>query len=184
MHIIIAGDLVPTESNIELFNTANLNILLGRELLDLWNSADKRIFNLEVPLTEESKPINKWGLNLRAPKSTILGIKTLNPSLVTLANNHILDQGARGLNSTISILKDNCIPFVGAGSNLIDASKPYIIFENELKVGIYACAEYEFSIATEYTPGANPFDPLESLDHLQELKKQCDYVIVIYHGGK
>ena len=108
MHIIIAGDLVPTESNIELFNTANLNILLGRELLDLWNSADKRIFNLEVPLTEESKPINKWGLNLRAPKSTILGIKTLNPSLVTLANNHILDQGARGLNSTISILKDNC----------------------------------------------------------------------------
>src|SRR5699024_1436352 len=33
-------------------------------------------------------------------------------------------------------------------------------------------------------PGANPFDPLESFDHIQELKSKCDYVIVLYHGGK
>ena len=33
-------------------------------------------------------------------------------------------------------------------------------------------------------PGANPFDPLESLDHIQELKTKCDYAIVLYHGGK
>lgn len=32
--------------------------------------------------------------------------------------------------------------------------------------------------------GANPFDPFESLDHIQNLKRSCDYVIVLYHGGK
>ena len=53
-----------------------------------------------------------------------------------------------------------------------------------MKIGIYACAEHEFTIATANTPGANPFDPLESLDHIVTLKAECDYVIVLYHGGK
>ena len=51
-------------------------------------------------------------------------------------------------------------------------------------IGVYACAEHEFTIAEENVPGANPFDPLFSLDHISELKKMCDYVIVLYHGGK
>ena len=33
-------------------------------------------------------------------------------------------------------------------------------------------------------PGANPFDPLESLDHIAALKAQCDFCIVLHHGGK
>lgn len=33
-------------------------------------------------------------------------------------------------------------------------------------------------------PGANPFDFLESLDHISNLKQKCDYVIALYHGGK
>ena len=108
----------------------------------------------------------------------------MNPSLVVLANNHILDQGEQGLKSTKDILNKNNIPFVGVGENLAEASKPYIIQKDGLKIGVYACAEHEFSIATNIKPGANPFDPLESLDHIQELKNKCDYVIVLYHGGK
>ena len=39
MQIIIAGDLVPTKSNIELFNSADLKKLLGEELLSIWYNA-------------------------------------------------------------------------------------------------------------------------------------------------
>jgi len=184
MQILIAGDLVPTQSNIALFTVADVRTLLGEELLFLWNSADMRIFNLEAPITDELNPISKCGPNLIAPTSTIKGIKALNPSLITLANNHILDQGVRGLNSTRDILNSNDIPFVGVGDNLTAASKPYILQRDNLKIGVYACAEHEFSIATDTSPGANPFDPLESLDHIQDLKSMCDYVIVLYHGGK
>lgn len=184
MKLIIAGDLVPTKSNIDLFNKADISSLLGDELLSLWNAADMRIFNLEVPLTDKENPIAKCGPNLIASTSTVNGIKALNPSLLTLANNHILDQGEQGLKSTEYILNKNNISFVGVGNNLDEASKPYIIQNNELKIGIYACAEHEFTIATEKKPGANPFDPLESLEHIQNLKDQCDYVIVLYHGGK
>jgi len=184
MQLIIGGDLVPTQSNIDLFSNADITELLGEELLSLWNVADMRIFNLEVPITNKENPIAKCGPNLIAPKSTVKGIKALNPSLITLANNHILDQGMQGLKSTEDTLNNSEIPFIGIGDNLFEASKPYIFQKDGVKIGIYACADHEFSIATENTPGANPFDPLESLDHIQNLKAECDYLIVLYHGGK
>ncbi|GKX31762.1 hypothetical protein SH1V18_42420 [Vallitalea longa] len=184
MKILIAGDLVPTQSNIDLFNNADINTLLGEDLLSLWNNIDARIFNLEVPLTDKENFINKCGPNLISPTSTVNGIKALNPSLITLANNHILDQGEQGLISTQNVLNRNKLPFIGVGDNLTEASKTYILQQNGLKIGIYACAECEFSIATENTSGANPFNPLESLDHIYKLKDKCDYVIVLYHGGK
>lgn len=45
-------------------------------------------------------PIAKCGHNLIAPTSSVNGIKALNPSLLTLANNHILDQEEQGLKLT------------------------------------------------------------------------------------
>lgn len=184
MHLIIGGDLVPTKSNIDLFVNENIKSLLGEELFSLWNSAEIRIFNLEAPLIDKENPIAKMGPNLIAPTSTIKGIKALNPSLVTLANNHILDQGIEGLNSTENLLSEYNIPYTGVGDNLTQSSKPYILERDGISIGIYTCAENEFTIATDKTPGANPFDPLESLDHIQKLKSRCDYVIVLYHGGK
>ena len=135
-------------------------------------------------MVDEQTPIEKFGPNLYAPKITIKGIKGLDPTLLTLANNHILDQGIKGLESTIKLLNENNIPYTGIRKNLHAANIGYTIENSGYKLGIYACAENEFSIATSTQPGANPFDPLESLDHIKALKNECDYVIVLYHGGK
>lgn len=182
--IIIGADLVPTEKNYQYFKKGDAETLVGTELLKKINSVDFTIFNLEVPLTDRKQPIEKCGPNLIAPMNTIKGLKIINPYFFTLANNHILDQGKQGLDSTIEALNQAGIAYAGAGNNLDEARQPYIIELNEVKVGIYCCAEHEFSIATESKAGANPFDPLESLDHVIKLKEQCEYVIVLYHGGK
>lgn len=184
MSIIIGGDLVPTQSNQKLFSEGNISNLFGEEIISVLNEADYRIFNLEVPLADKETPIDKCGPNLIAPTSTVKGIKALNPTVLTLANNHILDQGEQGLKSTEETLIENDINFIGAGENLSKAHKAYIIEQDGMKIGIYACAENEFTIATDATSGANPFDPFESLDHIKNLKRSCDYVIVLYHGGK
>lgn len=184
MKILIGGDLVPTESNRNLFESCDVKSLLGQELITLLSGADYRIFNLEVPLTDVVTPVDKRGPNLVAPTATVAGIKAIGANLVTLANNHILDQGEQGLLSTIQTLQKNEIAYLGAGENLQAAQKTYILEQDGHRIGVYACAEHEFSIATSYTAGANPFDPLESLDHITELKNQTDYVIVLYHGGK
>lgn len=184
MRIIIAGDLVPTKQNIDLFYNGNIEELMGSELQSIWENADIRVFNLETPLVDRIDPIPKCGPNLFAPTKTVNGIKALNPSLVTLANNHIMDQGEQGLQSTLNILHKHDINFTGVGYNLSEASKPFIFRRDGFKIGVYSCAEHEFSIATKDGAGANPFDLLDSFDHIYELKSQCDYVIVLYHGGK
>ena len=183
--LLIGGDLVPTESNIKMFSDGDVLQLLGYELLDVLVDANYRMFNLEAPITDTTVPINKCGPNLTISPATIGGIKKIGVDVFGLANNHILDQGNSGLESTINILEKNRIRHLGAGMNLFEAAKPLIIELGEKRIGVYACAEHEFTIAGENHPGANPFDPLESMDHIVKLKKDdCDYIIVLYHGGK
>ena len=180
--VIVGGDFGPSKSNYSLFEEGNIKALIDSPLLTLLESADFRIFNLELPLTDTEKPISKDGPNLIAPASTINGIKLLNP-ILSLANNHIMDQDEQGLFQTMNQLSEHNITFLGSGKNIADAAKPFIMEKDGLKIGIYSCAEHEFSIAEENMAGANPFDPMESLDHIVNLKSKCDFVIVIYHGG-
>lgn len=184
MDLIIGGDLAPTKSNYYVFEQGDIESIIGEKILNCIRKSDFRIFNLEVPLTDELKPVLKDGPNLFAPVATLKGIKQLNPDILALANNHILDQDEQGLHRTITELDKYGIKHVGADANLEKASIPLVLEKNGIKVGVYACAEYEFSIAGEKSAGANPFDPLESPDHISALREQSDFVIVLHHGGK
>lgn len=182
--MVIGADLVPTKSNTELFIDGDVDRLIGERLKDVLSGASNCIFNLEVPLADEEQPIIKQGPNLVAPTATINGYKAIGADILTLANNHILDQGVQGLESTLKELDMSGIHHLGTGENLLTASEPFVFDFAGKKVGVYACVEHEFSVATDRNPGANPFDPLWSFDHVQELKNKVDYVIVLYHGGK
>ena len=185
LSIIIAGDLVPSKSNEHLFMSGDARSLVCQEILELFNQSDISTINLECPLTNECLPIQKCGPNLKADPSCIHGLISLQPTIIGLSNNHIMDFGEKGLEDTISILNKNNLKYTGVGENLKEAiSSSKVVEKNGLKIGFYACAEHEFSIATDTKPGANPFDPLWSLDHIDKLKMSCDYVIVLYHGGK
>lgn len=184
VNILIGGDICPTESNYELFQNADINSLVGADIKLLLEKSDQTILNLEGPLIEKSNPIVKCGPHLGVPSSCINGLVKINPYFYTLANNHILDQNDLGLINTIKLLDDNHINYAGAGSNCSEARKPYIFAKDGIKIGIFCCAEHEFSIASSSCYGANPFDLCDSLDDIGKLKEQCDYVIVLYHGGK
>ena len=184
MRIYIGADLVPTDINKALFENGNGEALVGKELYEILKQSDLNVFNLEVPLTDVETPIVKFGNNLIAPTKTIHGYKALEPIFLTLANNHSLDQGEEGLTSTLNLLKNQDIAHAGAGSSLKEAKKPFIFEKEGIRIGFYLCVEHEFTVASCHTMGANPFDVLESFDEVLALKEQCDYVIVLYHGGK
>ena len=184
MKLLIGADLVPTKSNEANFKMADINNLVSNDLLGIMQNVDYRIFNLETPLGDEIAPINKCGSNYVAPTRTIEGIKKLGVDFFTLANNHIMDQGSKGLMSTIRVLEENGIAYAGVGESPAEAARPHIFEKDGKRIGIYCCAEHEFSIVTEHSAGANPYDPLESFDHVQRLKQNVDYAIVLYHGGK
>ena len=184
MKLLIGADFVPTNTNSELFKNANTEELLGEKLKDILDSASYRIFNLETPLTDSETPIAKCGPCLRADTATVAGIKGIGADFLTLANNHIMDQGVQGLYSTTQALQSAGIAYAGVGDTPAEASAPHIVTVEGVKIGIYCCVEHEFTIVTEKTPGANPYDPLVSFDDVRDLREKCDYLIVLYHGGK
>lgn len=184
MKIIIGADIVSTAGNEKEFINGDTEKLVGKELKKILDDADFIIANLEVPLCREHTPIAKSGPCLIANPDTINGYKALGINLLALANNHTMDQGKEGFLSTMKVLDDAGIPYVGGGLTQDDAAKPYIFTLDGKKIGVYACAEHEYGWARDYGMGGNGFDPLDSLDEIAELKSQVDYCIVLYHGGR
>lgn len=183
--ILIGADFVHTESNQAAFENGDCETLFGNELLKLLMQSDLNIFNLEAPFTKSNNELLKAGSpNIKCSPQSIELYKKLSPMVLSGANNHILDFKEEGLEDTIKILDKHNIKHVGFGSTIDKASKTLIINVKGLRVGIYACAENEFSIAKENRGGANGYDPLVTFDDIVKAKTNCDYLIVLYHGGR
>ena len=184
MKILIGADIVPTETNRNEFIKGDVESLFGDALLGCLNSADYRIFNLEVPLSDEKHFFKKRGPALIAPVLCAEALKDIHIDLMTVANNHAMDQGEEGLFSTIRTLEEYGIAWSGAGKNAEEAAKPFVFQLNGMKIGVICCAEHEFSGAAEDSAGVQVFDALNTPDAVSALKKECDRVLVLYHGGK
>ncbi len=179
MKILIAGDLYIDDQ----FQNKKL---IDKSIEDFFNKVDYRIVNLEAPLTNDrsENKIIKTGPHLRMSKQTAIPyIKQLNIDGVTLANNHILDYSSKGLTDTFEVLKKQQIEYVGAGHNLLDASKPLTIEADGKKIAILNFCEKEWSIAKKDTPGANPMNILDISNNIKEAKVNHNKVICILHGG-
>lgn len=184
MNILIAGDLVVRENNLENFKNSDLESVMGDSLLKIWEKSDYKFFNLEAPITSSNNKIQKSGPNLKIDISCIPGIKSMNPTCIFLSNNHILDYDINGLLETQYLLDNNEIDYIGIGNDLNSLKKSYIIEDSGIKIALYNCCEHEFSGATENSTGANEFDSLLVFDEIKKLKEENDYVIIVYHGGK
>lgn len=176
MKILISGDLVVNQD----YYISNIN----QNIIDLFKHSDYNIINLEAPVTTISSKILKTGPHIKAEeKSTLDVLKTLEVDAVTLANNHVLDYNEKGVADAISFCKKNNFKTVGAGSNLIEASKILFTDTDEGKIAIVNFAENEWASATEETAGANPMDIIENAKQIEDAKHRADYVFVIVHGG-
>lgn len=182
--IVIGGDLLPTPDNYDLFSQGNVEELLGKDLWNIVETTDFRVFNLEGPLTDEKHPILKDGPVLAAPEAAIVGLATMKTDLLALSNNHIRDHGALGIQRTIALAKENQIAYIGVGATQKERSRVYYFQKNGIRIGFYNCCENEESVSSEGEYGANPYDPLVSFDDVQTAKQACDFLIVLYHGGK
>ena len=184
MRIIVGADFVPTPENEQYFIDGNMSAVLDGELYDIVKSADFSVFNLECALTRTEERIKKGGPAIFAAPETINGYKALGVGVLAIANNHVFDCGYDGFVDTLNAIDGAGINRIGGGMTKEEASRGYITEIEGKKIGVYAACEHEFSWISDYGVGANGFDALDTLDEIAELKKQCDYLIVLYHGGK
>lgn len=178
MKILITGDFCP----INRFLSAQNDLSFIDEVNSLTKGIDLVITNLECPITESIKPIAKTGPALRTSAKAVKFLKDTGFNLVTLANNHIMDYGAAGLNDTLDELIKNGIQFVGAGSN--NEKKQIIYHEtNGVKLAIINFCENEWSTRDYNGFSANGFSEIDAFYSIQKAKENADKVVVIHHGG-
>lgn len=180
INLLITGDFCPNGRYNQM--TMQPEKILGSFFENI-QKADVVITNLECPITTYNIPIKKTGPALRSTSIACEFLNSAGIKYVCLANNHILDYGPQGLEDTLRSLEEHNLNYLGAGANYKEASKPLIIEQNSLKIGILNFAENEWSTTFDDSPGASPIHPVRNFKAIQSLRKLVDKVIIITHGG-
>ena len=181
--IILAGDLLPMPCNYELFSAGDIQSLFGEKLCSLFAAADFRVCNFEGCFTDSDKPIEKIGPSIKAPVETIKAIKKLGIDYATLGNTHSMDYGRQGFSDTCRTLTENGIEWFGWGENASSVKTHTVIEDGDRRIILYNTTEQFENAPGADRPGVNLYDEYRVCEEIKTLKEQCDYLIVLYHGG-
>lgn len=139
--------------------------------------ADLLLGNQEGPTTDRGDPLlGKIQIGSRHVRGDVRSAAVQAAagfSAMTLANNHMMDFGAAGLEQTIELLREQGIAYAGAGANLEQARRPAILQSKGVKIAmlgyttVYPAAGYPagpeapgvatLRVDTAYMPQENHF---------------------------
>ncbi len=169
--------------DIHLFRSGRSDELLG-DLGTVFASADLAVVNLECPLVEQPSPVPKTGKHLSASPNCLTAFQAAGIGVVNLANNHIMDHGLNGLQSTLDACSAFGLVTVGAGQTLEEAARPALFQLKDRRFGILSFAERENGIATPESSGANPIGAIEFARSARDIRDKTDAFVVLLHAGK
>jgi poly-gamma-glutamate capsule biosynthesis protein CapA/YwtB (metallophosphatase superfamily) len=160
------GDAAPTRAVKELLN------------------ADIEFANLETPVTTRgAKTPKTW--NFRARPAYLRIVKEAGFTVLNIANNHVWDYGRDGFMDTLKALEKDGWTYVGGGRDRAAAEKVRLIEFEGLTVGILGMTSThpEQGWAGRDKPGVaySDFDRIAEI--VGRAKKECDVLVVSFHGG-
>lgn len=183
MRILIAGDFCPRNRVSAAFEKEDYASVLS-EVKELTAKSDYSIVNFECPVViGKAKPLEKQGPSLECAEYGVKAIKYAGFDCVTLANNHFLDYGEKGVVDSLTSFDSQGMDHVGGGMNVAEASNTLYKDINGKRLAVINCCEHEFSIATTTTAGSNPLNPIRQYYAIMEAQKNADCVLVVVHGG-
>jgi poly-gamma-glutamate synthesis protein (capsule biosynthesis protein) len=153
----------------------------GREL----RRADIAVGNLEAPLTRRGSEFIGKKYRFKTNPKAASSLREAGFSVVTLANNHIMDFGTVGLQETMENLAAEKILHVGAGANLAAARRPAFVERKGKRIAFLAYSltqPLEF-FAAESRAGTAPGYARFFREDIRQAKSNADYVVVSFHWG-
>ena len=186
------GDICLTEDGYVIDHYDDLGgdigLCLTEEIIDRLNEADISMVNHEYPASTRGTALEGKYYTFRAAPEREIILQQMGIDIVSLANNHIYDFGADAFYDTLDVLKQAEIPYVGAGADMEEASRPVYFIVDGIKVGIVSANRSEKYIFTpeagENSPGVvRMYDTAMMNNIIMEARKQCDYLIAYVHWG-
>ena len=151
---------------------------------DYISSADLAIANLEVTLA--GAPYTGYPA-FSSPRSLAVALQDMGFDMLVTANNHIMDKGKAGLESTINTLDELGIPHTGAfkDSTAWKANNPLIIEKNNFKLAFLSYT-YGSNMAMPRSPQIlNTIDTIRMAADLARARELTpDYIITCIHWGE
>ncbi len=166
-----------------------INDCFSEDLLQEMRSADILMINNEFAYTDRGTALPGKAYTFRGNPSRVALLSDLGVDIVSIANNHVYDYDEIGFLDTVNTLAAKGIPYVGAGVNLEDASKPAYFIVGGRKIAIVAATQIERTLkytkeATGISPGVlKCLHPEYFCGVIKEAKANADYVIVFPHWG-
>ncbi len=159
-------------------------------LLSLMRSADIFMVNNEFPYSKKGAPLEGKTYTFRADPAYAQLLEDMGTDIAGLANNHVNDYGRQAMTDTFETLEALGMPYVGAGRNIADASRPFYFTNGQVKIGFVAATQIERMGnpdtvgAGEDSPGVfRCYNPERLLEQIRSMKEQCDAVVVFVHWG-
>lgn len=154
---------------------------MGSEIESILLSAPCTLMNLETVLAGEhtGHPLQK-AVNLRVSPEWAQYLREIGVDVVNLANNHSMDYGVEGLQSTCAALDDAGIKYVG----LIHQGKqhPCVIELEGLRIGILGYADTRRTTAE---PTVAPLDRHRIQEDIDNLRLEAvDRILINLHWGE
>jgi poly-gamma-glutamate synthesis protein (capsule biosynthesis protein) len=185
LKICFAGDLLLDRGVRQEIEHFGVEIIFSG-VSPLFHTSDAVIANLECPVTYLQAPINKRFIFKGDPK-WLGSLKNAGITHLTMANNHIYDQGRDGITDTYNQLILHKIIPIGFGYNHLKACIPVIIKKGNVKVAIFnsVVIPLENFPFLPYKPCICQATPDELANAIADykLKSPNTYVVVVLHWG-
>ncbi len=162
--------------------------LISSEILEFLHSADHVIANVEGPVAKAEQNTTSSGVQQLLHTIDPAAVKVLNnmnADIWNICNNHIMDAGEYGIESTLKIAAGNKVKTIGAGMNIREARKP-VILDEAGGIGLFgvgyqrACRK-----ADENKAGCYSWSDLEEIEKtIKAIKKTCRWCVVVAHAGE
>ncbi|OGX68206.1 MAG: hypothetical protein A2189_05745, partial [Paenibacillus sp. RIFOXYA1_FULL_44_5] len=158
---------------------------------DILQRSDLTAANLETPITNGGEKQEKEYIYRSAPEG-LQAFQAAGFDVVNTANNHILDYGVKGLQDTLSSLKQAGIAAVGAGMDKEQAYQSYEVEKNGIKVAFLGFShvvpngQWKAGINSDGSPRpgvAETYNYTYAVGPIQAAKKTADIVVVYVHWG-
>jgi poly-gamma-glutamate capsule biosynthesis protein CapA/YwtB (metallophosphatase superfamily) len=168
---------------------------LWGDALDLLDAADVRVVNLETSITESGEFTPSKAIHYRMHPANVAALTVARPDVCVLANNHVLDFGAAGLEETLDTLARVRVTVAGAGRTAEEACRPAAVpIGSDRRLLVYARGMPSSGIppswaATDSRPGIAFVDePSDSAaaqlaERVRRDKRRGDIAVVSVHWG-